>query len=96
MRYDGGDLIAALPRQDSWLFEAGNDLLESIRRPPFVQYQARDFGDGAAADQSHLQVGAAWWMKGHQRNLKISVGRVRTAGQPARTQALAQLQIFYF
>ena len=95
MRYDGGDLIAALPRQDSWLFEAGYHLWNH-RLTPFVQYQARDFGDGAAADQSHLQVGAAWWIKGHQRNLKISVGRVRTAGQPARTQVLAQLQIFYF
>ncbi len=95
MRYDGGTMIAALPRQNTWLFEAGYHLF-SHRLTPFVQYQARDFANAATPDQSHVQVGAAWWMKGHQRNLKVSVGRLTVAGGPTRTQVLAQLQIFYF
>ena len=95
MRYDGGAMIAALPRQNTWLFEAGYHLFDH-RLTPFVQYQARDSSDAATPDQSHLQVGAAWWMKGHQRNLKISVGRLHVAGEASRTQVLAQLQIFYF
>jgi Phosphate-selective porin O and P len=95
MRYDGGDMIAALPRQNTWLLEAGYHLLNH-RLTPFVQYQARDFADTATPDQSHLQAGAAWWLKGHQRNLKISVGRLQVAGEASRTQVLAQLQIFYF
>ncbi len=95
MRYDGGTLIPALPRQNAWLLEAGYHLWQH-RLTPFVQYQARDFADAASPDQNHLQVGAAVWMAGHQRNLKFSVGRLQVAGQPARTQVLAQLQLFYF
>ena len=95
MRHDGGATIAALPRQNTWLLEAGYHLF-SHRLTPFVQYQARDFANAATPDQSHVQVGAAWWMKGSQRNLKVSVGRLQVAGGPTRTQALAQLQLFYF
>ena len=95
MRYDGGEFLTALPGQDSWLAEAGYHLLNH-KLTPFVQYQARDFSQDSTPDQDHLQVGAAYWMSGHQRNVKISVGRLHVAGQPSRTQVLAQLQIFYF
>jgi len=95
MRHDGGATIAALPRQNTWLLEAGYHLF-GHRLTPFVQYQARDFANAAIPDQSHLQLGAVWWMKGSQRNLKVSVGRLQVAGGPTRTQALAQLQIYYF
>jgi len=95
MRYDGGTFLPVLAEQDSWLLEAGYHLLNH-RLTPFVQYQARNFTEASTPDQDHLQVGAAYWMSGHQRNLKVSVGRLHVAGQPSRTQVLAQLQIFYF
>jgi hypothetical protein len=63
---------------------------------PFVQYQARDFAGSALPDQDSFQAGLAWWMAGHQRNLKFSVGRQHTGGQPDRTQLLLQFQLFYF
>ena len=46
--------------------------------------------------QDTFQAGLAWWLAGHQRNLKFSVGRLHTDGQTDRTQALVQLQLFYF
>jgi hypothetical protein len=95
MRYDGGSFIPALPEQDAWLVEAGYHLLNH-RLTPFVQFQARDFARPATLDQNHLQVGAAYWMAGHQRSLKFSVGRLNVTGLPSRVQVLAQLQIFYF
>jgi hypothetical protein len=95
MRYAGGGFLPALPDQQAFLFEAGYHLA-SHRLSPFVQYVARDFSDDRTADQNSLQVGVAWWLAGHQRNIKFSVGRQSIEGQESRTQALLQLQLFYF
>jgi hypothetical protein len=95
MRYDGGAFLPALPKQDAFLVEAGYHVWNH-RLTPFVQYQARDFAGAALPDQDTFQAGVAWWLAGHQRNLKFSVGRLRTDGQPGRTQMLAQFQLFYF
>ena len=53
---------------------------------PFVQYAARNFDTPTTADQNQLQAGVAWWLAGHNRNLKFSVGRQHTDG-PARPHA---------
>ena len=95
MRYDGGEFLATLPKQEAFLAEVGYHLLNH-RLTPFVQYQARRFANAATPDQDHLQVGAAYWMAGHQRNIKASFGRQHTAAQPDRTMMLVQLQLFYF
>ena len=95
MRYDGGSFLPALPKQDAFLVEAGYHVWNH-RLTPFVQYQARDFASTALPGQDTLQAGLAWWLAGHQRNLKFSVGRLHTDGQADRTQALVQLQLFYF
>jgi hypothetical protein len=95
MRYDGGTFLPALPKQDAFLIEAGYHVANH-RVTPFVQYQARHFAGAATPDQNSLQAGVAWWMAGHQRNLKFSAGRLHADGQADRTQVLAQLQVFYF
>jgi hypothetical protein len=95
MRYDGGTFLPALPKQDAFLLEAGYHVWKH-RLTPFVQYQARNFAGTTMPDQNSFQAGAAWWLAGHQRNLKLSLGRLHTKGQPARTQALLQFQLFYF
>jgi hypothetical protein len=95
MRYDGGAFLPALPKQDAFLVEAGYHVWNH-RLTPFAQYQARDFASTAVPGQDALQAGVAWWLAGHQRNLKLSLGRLHTDGQPDRTQLLMQFQLFYF
>ena len=95
MRYDGGSFLPALPKQDAFLVEAGYHVWNH-RLTPFVQYQARDFAGAAMPDQDTFQAGVAWWLAGHQRNLKLSAGRLHTDGLPDRTQMLVQFQLFYF
>ena len=95
MRYDGGSFLTLLPKQDAFLVEAGYHVWNH-RLTPFVQYQARNFAGAATPDQDTLQAGVAWWMAGHQRNLKFSAGRLHTDGLPDRTQMLVQFQLFYF
>ena len=95
MRYDGGSFLPTLLEQQAFLFEAAYHLANH-RLSPFVQYAVRNFESASTPDQTSLQVGVAWWMAGHQRNIKFSVGRQRVDGQDSRTQALLQLQLFYF
>ncbi len=95
MHDDGGTFLPALPKQDAFLIEAGYHVANH-RLTPFAQYQAREFANAAAPDQRSLQAGVAWWLAGHQRNIKFSAGRLHTEGQPDRTQVLMQLQVFYF
>lgn len=94
-RLDGGDFVLALPKQDTIFAEAGYHLA-GRRLTPFVQYAARDFDAATLADQDTIQAGIAWWMNGHARNLKASIGRIHTDGRPDRLQALVQLQVFSY
>ena len=94
-RADGDTFLTSLPKQDNFLLEAGFHFGKG-KYSPFVQYAARNYDNTTTADQNSLQVGFAWWMAGHNRNLKASIGRQHTEGQPDRLQALVQLQIFYY
>lgn len=95
MRYDGSTFLPTLLEQQAFLLEAAYHLANH-KLSPFVQFVARDFADDRTSDQNSLQVGVAWWLAGHQRNIKFSVGRLSIEGQESRTQALLQLQLFYF
>lgn len=94
MRFDGGTFLTSLPKQDTYLIEAGYHFKGTYT--PFVQYALRDFVNGALADQNSLQAGVAYWMAAHQRNVKVSAGRLHTSGRPNQMQVLAQLQIFFY
>ena len=100
LRFDGGTLAPSLTPQNTYLLEAGVHFLAHYT--PFVQYAKRDYVDmPTLANTYYWQAGFAWWMSGHQRNLKFSAGRSHTNAigtTPAidRTQVLAQLQIFFF
>lgn len=94
-RVDGGTFVTGLPKQDNMLVEAAFHLAKG-RFSPFVQYAARNYANTTSADQNQLQAGVAWWLAGHNRNLKVSVGRQHTAGAQDRLQALVQFQIFYY
>ena len=95
MRFDGGVFLPSLPRQNTYLVEAAVHLAHA-HFSPLVQYGNRNFADPLSADQNSLQAGAAFWMAGHSRNVKVTAGRLHTAGKPNQTQVLVQLQIFFF
>jgi hypothetical protein len=101
LRFDGGTLAPSLPKQNTYLVEGGFHF-GGGHYTPFVQYAWRNFVDSTTlADTSYWQAGFAWWMAGHQRNLKFSAGRSHTKAlgpEPAfdRTQVLLQMQIFFF
>jgi hypothetical protein len=61
-----------------------------------VQYAVRDFERGTLEDQDYLQAGLAWWLQGHNRNLKIGIGRLHADRRPDRLQVQIQLQVLYY
>jgi hypothetical protein len=97
MHYDGDTFLAALPREDELLFEAAFHFGKG-RFSPFVQYASRSYDPTSSKtpDTNSLQVGFAWWMAGHNRNLKVSTGRQHVNGLPDHRQTLAQLQIYFY
>jgi hypothetical protein len=101
LRFDGGTLVPTLIKQNTYLVEAAFHFGDG-QYSPFVQYAKRNPVDlPTVADTSYWQAGFAWWMAGHQRNLKFSGGRTHTGavGTKAaidRTQFLVQLQIFFY
>ncbi len=95
LRYDGGSTFTQLPEQDTMLLEAGY-YLHSVHLSPFVQYATRDFAAASRPDESKLQAGVAWWLRGHNLNLKLGVGTLSRDGYPDRNLAQLQLQVFVF
>lgn len=95
MRFDGGTFLKTLPKQDTWEIEGAVHFLKG-RVSPFFQYAGKKFDLATIAKQWYWQGGVAYWMAGHQRNLKFSAGRQHTDGLPDRTQVLGQLQLFFF
>jgi Phosphate-selective porin O and P len=95
MRFDGGTFLPALAKQDVLLVEAGVHLFKG-KVSPLVQYSRKTFDNPLTPTQYVWQAGVAYWIAGHQRNVKITAGRQHTDGLPDRTQVLAQLQLFYF
>jgi hypothetical protein len=96
MRFHGGTFLGTgLPQQDSYEFEAAFHFLKG-KVSPLVQYSKKTFENSLTPRQYIWQAGVAYWMAGHQRNIKFTGGRQHTDGQPDRTQVLVQLQLFYF
>jgi hypothetical protein len=95
MHFDGGTFLPSIAKQDAYLAEMAFHFGKG-KVSPFVQYAEKNMDAPSLADQRSWQAGVAFWMAGHQRSLKISAGRQKTAGGPERLQVLAQLQILYF
>jgi hypothetical protein len=95
--YDGDVIFPELPEQDALQFELGY-YIGSVKLMPFVTYYERDFEDPELVDQSGsiFQIGLGYYMKGFNRTLKASYGRIRPDVGDDRTQILVQLQLFYF
>ncbi|MGE3277844.1 MAG: hypothetical protein AB7O67_22245 [Vicinamibacterales bacterium] len=94
IHYDGGATLAALPRQDTMLLEAGY-YVRPLRTTFFSQF-AGDRVAGARPDQGAIRAGAAVWLRGHRLNVKIGLGRVARQRATPSTEVLIQTQWFVF
>jgi hypothetical protein len=105
VHYDGGSFFAALPRQNTFEVEAGYHFTDA-KISPFGKYEFRNVEDafaiGAANQDDHrFQVGATYYVVGHNLNLKGAYTR-GTLGQVAPLPSLTQngftfqLQGFYY
>lgn len=94
-KYDGGEFLPTLPKQDATLVEASY-YFHSIRLGPYLQYANRNYDAAATPDEKYEQLGLAWWSSGHNFNLKLGAGKFEKTGAKDRNQVLLQAQLFFF
>jgi len=94
-RINGGTFVTALAPQHTLLIEGAGHFATG-KVSVFGQYSKHTYDNPLTPGQYAYAVGVAYWIGGHNRTLKASIGRQHTDGQPNRTQFLLQLQAFYF
>lgn len=99
--YDGGDLLAALPKQNTVMAEGGFGFLQN-RMNVWGQVAMRDYDSELRSDETNIQVGVGAFLDGHRSALKAAVD-LRSyddpeggTAAPSRTTVTLQYQIFYF
>jgi hypothetical protein len=71
-RYDGGDALPTLPKQNAVLIEAGY-LIRALKLTPVLQIAHRDLTDQSQGDETRVAAGANYWWAGHNANRQGSV-----------------------
>lgn len=105
IHYDGGAFFAGLPRQNTIEIEGGYHFTD-LKFSPFAKFESRNVDDAFALtaanqDERRFQVGAAYYVMGHNLNLKAAYTRgtlSQLAPAPTLTQNgfTFQLQGFYY
>lgn|GEM_PF-2892286 len=99
--YDGGDLLPDLPKQTTYLAEAGLTFLKN-RLSVWAQAAVRDYDSELRSDETNLQFGVGGYLDGHRSALKLAVDHrsydapKEETAKPKRTAVALQYQIFYF
>ena len=83
-RFDGGETLATLPKQDDMLVEAGY-WIRSLKLTPVLQVGRRDVADQPAGDETRIAGGANYWWAGHNANIKALYTRIAPS-EPRRTE----------
>ena len=97
MRFDGGDVPRrAAEGRTSIEVEAGFHFVQGEDSRRWCSTRSGLRQSGHARPEQRGRRASAYWMAGHQRNIKVTAGQQHTDGQPDRTQVLVQLQLFYF
>ncbi len=94
-RFDGSSTFTTLPRQNTYLLEAGY-FLRDLKVTPVLQFSKRDILDTAAGDETRWSLGANYWWAGQNMNLKGAYSRISPHGLPDQNEFTLQLQLFYF
>lgn len=93
IQYDGGDFFAALPKQDTYLIEAG---LLIGKFQPWIQYAERDFSNAASADQSQTWLGLNYRIQKHNKVLRFAYGKLEQDRASDRDVFQITMQFFQF
>ena len=94
-RYDGGDTLTTLPKQNDVLFEAGY-LIRALKLTPVLQIAHRDVTDQSQGDETRVAAGANYWWAGHNANVKGLYTRISPTGLGTQNEFTVQLQVFLF
>jgi hypothetical protein len=94
-KYDGGDFIAALPKQSVIFAEAGY-YFHALKIAPFVQVNYDDMERESLNDKHFLQAGLAYYVKGQTLNVKLGVGKFGGDKVEDQKQVLLRVQVFMF
>src|SRR4051812_24654589 len=68
-RFDGGDTLTTLLKQNDVLVEAGY-LIRSLKVTPVLQFAHRDITGRSLGDETRTGIGANYWWAGHNVNVK--------------------------
>jgi len=94
-RFNGGDTLTALLKQNDVLVEAGY-LIRALKLTPVVQFSRLDIAGTSTGDVNRTAVGANYWAVGHNANVKALYTRIAPRGLDRQHEFTVQLQIFYF
>ena len=92
---DGGTFLPTLPKQTNTLIEAGV-YIAAAKIQPFLQWASEDFKDPARIDETRTAVGIAYYMAGHNDNVKLSYTRIEPKHGDSRRTINLQWQVFQF
>ena len=94
-RFDGGETLTTLPKQNDVLVEGGY-LIRALKLTPVLQVAHRNISDRSLGDETLTAIGANYWWAGHNANIKALYTRIAPRGLPKQNEFTVQLQIFYF
>lgn len=92
---DGNHTFVALPKQHVVLFEAGY-FLRRLRISPVLQITSRSVAESAIGDEDRWSIGANYWWRGHNANVKAAYSRIAPRGRALQNGFTIQLQLFYY
>jgi Phosphate-selective porin O and P len=94
-RFDGGNTLKTLARQNDVLVEGGY-LFRAVKLMPLLQFVHRDVTSASAGEETRTSIGANYWWAGHNANIKALYTRIEPRGLRKQNEFTVQLQIFYF
>lgn len=93
---DGDTTFLTLRRQQVVLLEAGY-FLRDLRLTPVFQLTNRAIADTDIGDETRWSIGANYWWRGHNANVKAAYSRIDArAGLRDQNGFTIQLQLFYY
>jgi hypothetical protein len=97
VHYDGGSFLKTLPEQTDLLVEGGYHFL-GAKVSPFVQVSAQRFADEpfTANDQTRTVAGLAYYLKGHNANVKAGYLWVARREKDGLNGFTVQFQAFFY